>query len=60
MQFLTSILGLACIAFYIYMAVAFYRRATVDHADWGQGKKIAYALTWPATAWMAADNPARH
>lgn len=58
-NFLNSVLGVGVVVFYVYMAVAFYRRAVVDHPDWTQKAKVSYALTWPATAWMAADNPAR-
>lgn len=59
MQFILSTLGLSVIGFYAYMAVAFFRRASVDHADWSFQKKAIYAVTWPATAWMSAGNPAK-
>lgn len=59
LTFLFSGLGLATIGFYLYMAVAFYRGAGNRFPAWGMTKRAVYALTWPATVWNLAGNPAK-
>lgn len=48
-SFLTSVIGIATVIFYLYMVVGFYMKKTMP--EWGVGKKLAFAFTWPATVW---------